>query len=101
MASVESITGVSPGYTSTVFEAGVDHELLRNLILGATAAFRFDDFEQSEVEEKTYSASVSADYLWNRYLTLGASYRFRYRDSNARNADFRNNILFLSVTGHL
>ena len=91
----------SPGYTSTAIDARVDHELLRNLILSGGAGFGLDDFEDISREDKNVAAFVGADYLWNRYLTLGARYQFRYRNSNEAGDDFTRNLFMISLTGHL
>ncbi len=98
---VESTATDSSGYQSTAASVSVDHELLRNLILGGEVAFRYDDYEGISREEKNYGVGISADYLWNRYLTLGASYDFRYRDSNVADEDLTRNIFSLFLRAQL
>ena len=98
---VESTQSGSSGYQSTAATVGVDHELLRNLILGGEASIRYDDYEGISREETNYGFGVSADYLWNRYLTLGAAYNFRYRESDAANQDLIRNIVSVFVKAQL
>lgn len=98
---IETISTNTSGYTSSAVDLGVDHELLRNLILSAGAGFRYDDFEGSSRTDKYFLGRVGADYLWNRYLSLGARYRFLRRDSDASGADYTSNVVSLLLTAHL
>lgn len=95
---IDSPNSMSSGYTSTGIGLTVDHELLRNLILSAGAAFRYDDFEGITRADKFYSGSVGAEYLMNRYLTLGARYRYSQRDSDISSNDYSRNLVTLSLT---
>jgi len=88
----------SSGYTSTGLGLSVDHELLRNLILSAGGGFRYDDFEGISRTDKFFSGTIGADYLMNRYLTLGAQYRYEQRDSDLSGNDYSRNLVTLSLT---
>lgn len=95
-------TGVNTsGYSSTSVTLGVDHELLRNLILSANLGGRYDDFEGISRTDKYVSGSLGADYLWNRYLTLSGRYGITNRDSNAANTDYTSNLFSLFLTAQL
>jgi hypothetical protein len=95
-------TGVgTSGYNSTGIGVTVDHELLRNLILTGTGGFRYDDFEGIAREDRFLIGSVGADYLWNRYLSLGARYSYSLRDSDAPGNDFSRNLISLLLTAKL
>lgn len=98
---IESANSASSGYNSSAIGVGVDHELLRNLILNANAGFRYDDFEGISRTDKFYTAGAGADYLLNRYLTLGARYVFQKRDSDASGNDYTRNLFSLSVKAQL
>lgn len=91
----------SSSYTSTSINANVDHELLRNLILSGGAGFGLDDFESISREDKKVTANIGAQYLWNRYLSLGARYNFQYRNSNVSGDDFTRNLFKISLTAKL
>jgi hypothetical protein len=95
---VESVSNQSSSFTSTGVGLDVDHELLRNLILSAGAAFRFDDYEGIDLEESNITARVSADYLMNRYVRLRAQYRHRFRNSNETGRDYSQNSAMLVLT---
>jgi len=98
---IESTNANSSGYNSTAVDLGVDHELLRNLILSAGAGFRYDDFEGISRTDKYFQGRVGADYLLNRYLSLGARYRYLKRESDISGDDFDSNILSLLLTAKL
>jgi hypothetical protein len=98
---IESTSANSSGYSSTAFDLGVDHELLRNVILSAGAGFRYDDFEGITRTDKYFLGRIGADYLWNRYLSLGARYRYLNRDSDVSGSDFSSNIISLLLTAKL
>jgi len=98
---IESVSANSSGYTSSGLGLSVDHELLRNLILSAGAGFRYDDFEGFSRTDKFFSGTVGADYLLNRYLTLGARYRYQKRDSDLSGNDYSRNLISVSLTGKL
>jgi hypothetical protein len=74
---------------------------LRNLILTGTGGFRYDDFEGIAREDRFLIGSVGADYLWNRYLSLGARYSYSLRDSDAPGNDFSRNLISLLLTAKL
>ena len=61
----------SSGYFSTALTARVDHELLRNLLLNATAAYERDDFRGIDRRDNILSASAGARYLLSRRIGLG------------------------------
>lgn len=98
---IESTGLNTSGYVSTGIDLGVDHELLRNLILNASVGFRYDDFEGIDRTDKFVTGTVGADYLMNRYLTLGARYTFSARDSDAAGADYMRNLIALILTAQL
>lgn len=98
---IESTAVNTSGYTSSAVSVGVDHELLRNLILSGNLGFRRDDFEGVSRADNYYSGNVGADYLWNRYLTLKGRYTLTNRDSNAAGADYTTNLISLFLTAQL
>jgi len=95
-------TGVNTsGYNSTALGLTVDHELLRNLILTGGGGFRYDDFEGVDRVDRFVTGTVGADYLWNRYLTLGTRYVFSYRDSDSPGNDYVRNLISVLLTTKL
>ena len=95
-----TIAGAS-GYINTVIDVGVDHELMRNVIL--SAGFRYDnrDYEGITREDDQYEADVRAIYLLNRNLSLAAEYRYETRESTAPTEDYTRNVVGLTLRAQL
>ncbi|QXQ07590.1 outer membrane beta-barrel protein [Sphingosinicellaceae bacterium] len=66
----------STGYIATVGSVQVDHELLRNLILGAGIQYEHDTFNGVDRRDGRFGASASAEYRLNRSLSVRADYDF-------------------------
>ena len=76
---------VTPGASSLVeteVGAGVDHELRRNIILGAAITGRRLAFEGLERTDDHLAASIGADWLLSRNVHLALQYEFDTRDSH-------------------
>jgi len=80
---------------------GVDHELLRNVLIGAEVAYLRDDFDGISRTDNTFEAGASASYLINRNLSIDAGYRFTDRRSDVDTEEFTRNVFRLGVTGRL
>ena len=94
---------VSPGYLHSVVGLSLDHELLRNLLLNATADFINDNFKGINRNDKQYDIGVGAKFLVRRELYLGASYTYSHRDSSGAQAalPFSQNIIMLRIATQL
>jgi len=92
-----SALGGASSYTRTIGALGVDHELLRNLLLNGRLQWRQDDFRGIDRTDNVYTAGVGATYLINRYLYLTGGYTYETRRSDRANADYKDNLLFLRV----
>ena len=91
-------TGASAsGRFFTSVGVSVDHELLRNVLLGADISASQDDFEGISRTDEIYRASVDAKYLLNRYASIGGSYRFRMRNSDVATSEFTENVFLLRL----
>ena len=80
---------VTPGASSLVqtrVQAGVDHELLRNLLLNASVQGRRLAFEGTDRTDDLLAASLGADWLLNRYARLALQYDFDMRNSHGQAA---------------
>ncbi len=87
----------SGGALSTQFRAGVDHELLRNVILSADAEYENIDWEGISREDDVIAFGGGGDYLLNRYVRLRLRYTYETRDSSAAGSDYDTNTIFLRV----
>ncbi len=91
-------TGAS-GYLSTVVGGSVDHELLRNVILGAEIAGRWDDYQGITREDEWITAGFNANYLMNRYVSFGLLYDYTQRISNVAGDDYSQNVVLFEIRG--
>ena len=81
----------------TAFGLRVDHELLRNLILGARINYANQDYEGISREDDVFGGGLNALYMMNRNFQLRAGYSYRERDSDAPGEDFSENLLSLGL----
>lgn len=93
----ETTEAGASGRLVTTGQIGVDHELLRNLILGANVNLTRDDYEGIDRTDWIYGGSANATYLINRYLRAGLEYNFRERDSDVSDDDFTNHIVLIRI----
>jgi hypothetical protein len=79
----------------------VDHELLRNVLIGGRVAYRRDDFQDADRVDNRFDVGPDITYLINRYLSVGAGYTFTTRDSDDEEREFDRNLVTLRVTAQL
>lgn len=82
------------------FRAGVDHELLYNVILHAYGGYLVSTFDGISREDKYTSAGAGADYLISRYASLNISYDLQQRDSNVPGQDYDDHRFWISLLIH-
>lgn len=93
----ETIIPGASGYVATRFDAALDHELLRNLLLGATASYEKQEFEGAGRSDDVYAAGVAATWLMNRNWRLTLGYDHLRRESNASGVAFDDNRVMLRL----
>lgn len=76
---------------------GVDHELLRNLILGATATYSRTEYEGITREDDLYDVSLSADYRLNPNWELSATLGRDERQSSIDTSEYTRYTAFFLV----
>jgi hypothetical protein len=79
----------------------VDHELLRNVLIGGTAAYERDDFTGIDRLDETYEIGARATYLLNRYLYLRGGYTFEDRTSDDPDEEFTGHLFTIGITAQL
>jgi hypothetical protein len=89
--------GTASSYTRTLFALGVDHELLRSLVLNGRLQYRQDDFNGNDRNDKVYTAGVGGTYQMNRNFYLTGGYTYEKRNSNISAADYSDNLIYLRV----
>jgi hypothetical protein len=97
----ESTLSGASGFFATEYKATVDHELLRNLLIGADISYLVDDYKGIDRTDNYYHGGAYARYLMNRNLYLTARYDYQKRDSNVTGADYDRNVVLLQVSTQL
>ncbi len=96
--TVEETTIVNAaGFFASRVGLSVDHELLRNVLIGANADYTDSDYRGIGRNDDDINAGAYARYLVNRYLYLTARYRYSERASNVAGSDFRKNVVTLRL----
>ncbi|WP_291321970.1 outer membrane beta-barrel protein [Desulfonatronospira sp.] len=89
----------SSGTRSVDAEVRLDHELLRNLLVGAFFDYTRDSYQGVNVKDNYYTLGPRVTYLWNRNLRAEAKYAYRTKDSNRSHREFTENKFLVSITG--
>ena len=64
----------------TTFQFGVDHELLRNVVLSALAEYQMDDYQNTNQQDDFYLLQAGATYNINRNFYLRGTYSYSTRE---------------------
>ncbi len=75
----------------------VQHALLQHFILSAGLGFSRADYKGSRLTEKTFTAELGAEYIFNREAALVAAYEFEAFDSSAPASDYTSNQVRLGM----
>jgi hypothetical protein len=95
-----TIFGAS-SYLTSHFAFGVDHELLRNLVISFDALYDYNNYNDSPRTDRFWGFAVGAMYLVNRNLQANIGYVFSRRDSNIAGFDYTNNVFRVGIAGKL
>jgi hypothetical protein len=80
----------------------VDHELLRNVLIGGEVSYTRDDFQDSGGRvDNRYDVGPDITYLINRHFSVGAGYVFTKQDSDDNEEEFTRNVVTLRLTAQL
>ncbi|QUS41092.1 hypothetical protein RPMA_21275 [Tardiphaga alba] len=72
----------STGVLANAVQIGADYELLRNVVLSASAGYETDRFFGQDRRDTVTSTNASVKYLMNRFSSISAYHRYTSRDSN-------------------
>jgi hypothetical protein len=78
----DAVVSNSGGYLRTSADIRVDHELLRNLLLNATATYAHASYSGIEATSKVQRFTAGARYLINPRWSLNSSIAFSKRDNS-------------------
>ncbi len=81
--------------------ASVDHELLRNVHLGAHVDYTRDSFDGPSRTDDTVAVGGSVTYFLNRNFSVNAGYTYEQRWSDDNNEEFDRNLILVGVTARL
>jgi hypothetical protein len=94
----ETVTPDFEARLDTVYGAQIDYELMRNVILFASAKQRKEDFRGVAVRtDDVTQLSAGAEYLMNRHLRMTLQYQFQDRNSNIPVYNFDRHLVTFGV----
>lgn len=97
----ETVFSDYSGYLATAFTLGVEHELMRNVLVNARSGYELNEYEATgtvpEREDDLVTAGAGARYLFRRGVTLNLDYDYSQRDSSLASEDFDVNQVVLST----
>ena len=96
----ESSLAGSPGTIATSLRAGVDYEVLRSLIIAPFVGVAFEDFISSSVDAQSVYAGIRANYLVNRFLSVGFDYRFEDVRYSGADGDYDRHIVGVNAAAN-
>lgn len=79
----------------------VDHELLRNLLLGAFFDYTYNSYQDVDISDRYYDLGPRLTYLWNQNLSAEIEYTSYTCVSNQDDREFDENRFVFSITGKL
>lgn len=78
----ETSTTSSSGVLANSYQAGVDYELLRNVVISVAGGFEDDKFFGQVRKDKVISTDARVKYLLNRFASVSIYHRYTDRDSD-------------------
>lgn len=91
----------SSGYVSTQAELGIDHELLRNLILSGRLGFETADYQEISRNDDILRAALGGRFLINNHLHFDAMWQYVDRSSSEPAFSYGTNLFTFSLTAKL
>jgi hypothetical protein len=100
--SIEETTQIgASGYFATSFGLSIDHELLRNLLIGAKVNYAINDYEGISREDDHYGGHLYGKYMLHRNFYATLTYDYRQRDSSVSGDDYTKNLIMLKLEAQL
>lgn len=97
----ETQNASASSYTRSAVHARVDHELLRNLLIGGYGEYANYKYNGANITDDYFEAGPRVSYLWNRNLTAEFSVSHRRKDSNRSSREYKSNQVMFKITGQL
>jgi hypothetical protein len=93
----ETILNNSSGFFDTEVAATVEHELLRNILIGGGLTYANSDYQGISRSDDLYGVNATARWLFNRNVSAGVIGTWQQRSSNQSFNDFDREIVMLDV----
>lgn len=93
----ESTLRRASGDVVSAFELGLDHELRRNLLIGAKVGLITHRYEGIQREEDIVTSGVKGTWLINKTLHTMFGFRFERRESSIDRNSYNKNLVYLDV----
>lgn len=99
----ETVLGNASGYILTGYKVSVEHELRRNILLGANIGLTNQEYDGGTLnrDDDILQGGLEGKYLINNRFSVGASYEYTDRDSNIIGADYKKNVFMLTLNAQL
>lgn len=97
----ETTTPGASGFLDQSVGLRIDHELMRNVIVGARGSYANQDYEGVGRSDDIVRAGLGVDYLLNRNFSVGLGYDYTDRDSNVPGLDYTRNEFGLTLKAAL
>ena len=94
----ETAVTTSQGVRADGWQAGVDWEIRRNVVLSGTLAYENEKFFGQPRIDNVYSIDSRLKYLLNRFSSVALFYRYIQRDSNIPTDSFNKSQIGINVT---
>jgi hypothetical protein len=79
----ETIVDPASSILETDVSLGVEHELMRNVLLGADLTYSYQEYQGLARVDEVYGVDISGKYLFNHYLSAWLDARYHQRASNS------------------
>lgn len=100
--SLEETTDVdASSYLAARAGVEVEHELMRNVLVGGNFTLGRDDYQDTSREDDIILGGLEARYLINRNFYAGAEVNHSTRSSDEQNEDFSRNVFLIRVGAQL
>ena len=76
---------------------GISHALRTDILFSIEGTYFREEFKQLGRDDDNYRIRVGAEYLFNKFVSVGLGYRFRIRDSSRSKEDFTRNVFTLAI----
>ena len=83
--------------TETAFGLGIDHELRQNLFARLAAHYGYDEFMDTNRQDKTLDSHFELLKIIGPHLQLGAGYQYLTKDSSVPGLDMDQSVVFLRI----